>query len=97
MNFAGLITMFGSDEKQDIVPDAYAEFLPAMDKKTQADYPYSYDPFLIYFNENAKEEATSTIYSDRLTMWNWDKHNRLCEKHFGNKGQLWNYRDPKKI
>jgi hypothetical protein len=52
---------------------------------------------MVFFNTEAEGVATGTIYSDRLLQWDYDKHNRLCRKHFGNEGQLWADRDPKKI
>jgi hypothetical protein len=65
-------------------------------KRTKQSHPYSYDGFILHrFGPNS--EATSTIYSDRLLQWDWDKHNRLCMKHFGDERQYWNNRDPKKI
>jgi len=65
-------------------------------KRTKHTHPYNYDGHVIWRDgENA--EADDTIYSDRLLQWDYDKHNRLCEKHFGNQGQRWNNRDPKKI
>ena len=35
--------------------------------------------------------------SDRLLMAEWDKHNALCRKHFGNESQLWGGRSPELI
>jgi hypothetical protein len=43
------------------------------------------------------QEATDTIYSDRLYMWDSQKHDQLCEKHFGNKGQYWSNRKPESV
>lgn len=92
--------MFGFEVIEDFdiskIPTQYHEFLFTRVKKTIHSHPYNYDPFLIYINEEAKEH-TSSIYTDRLLQWDRDKHNRLCEKHFGDKGQYWNKRDPKKI
>ena len=62
--------------------------------RTKLTHPYSYDPFLIY---RGPEVANGTVYSDRLLRWDYDKHNRLCEKHFGNRGQYWDDRDPAKV
>ena len=78
------------------IPDQYQEFLPENIKKGRHDYPYSYEPFLIYFNEKAKE-PTDSIYTDRLLQWDYAKHNLLCKKHFGDEGQRWNSRDAEKI
>lgn len=87
---------FGLGNRKEI-PKKYQEFLPQNIAKPQASYPYTYDPFLIFFNEEAKKEATDSIYTDRLLQWDWEKHNKLCRKHFGNEGQYWSQRDPKKI
>lgn len=88
--------MRGNSKREDI-PDQYQEFLPENLSKTKYSHPYTYDPFLIFFNEEAKQEPTDSIYTDRLLEWDWDKHNHLCQKHFSNQGQYWNDRDPKKI
>ena len=82
--------------------DGITRFFAAVDefgqpvRRTKMSHPYSYDGFVLW-RGGANKEATGTIYSDRLLQWDWDKHNRLCEKHFGNKGQLWDNRDPKLI
>jgi len=65
-------------------------------KRTKQTHPYSYDGYIQY-RGGENEEANGTIYSDRLLQWDFDKHDALCMKHFGNKGQYWNDRDPKKI
>jgi hypothetical protein len=75
----------------------YEEFLPHNIKKSHYAYPYNYDSFLNFFNDDAEEVATGTIYTDRLRQWDWDKHNLLCKKHFGNEGHYWQDRDPKAI
>ncbi len=79
------------------VPEQYREFLPQNITKSKISHPYTYSPFLIFFDEKVKKEATDTIYSDRLLQWDYEKHNRLCKKHFGNDGQMWHERDSKKI
>lgn len=64
--------------------------------KGKHEYPYTYDGFVLHrFGEN--EEANGTIYSDRLLQWDYEKHNKLCKKHFGDEGQYWDKRDPKLI
>ena len=65
-------------------------------EKSKLEHPYSYSGFVLW-RGGENEEVDSTIYSDRLTMWDLKKHNELCLKHFGNKGQHWNNRDPEKI
>jgi hypothetical protein len=52
-----------------------------------------YRPFV--FDNGMK--VTSTVYSDRLLQWDYEKHNKFCKKHFGNEGQFWGDRKPKDI
>lgn len=63
--------------------------------RTKQSHPYSYDPITLYRDFDAK--PTGTIYTDRLLQWDIAKHNTLCEKHFGNRGQDWDGRSPKLI
>lgn len=84
-------------EKRDDVPDQYHEFLPENIIKDKATYPYTYDPFIIYFNDKTKKEAITSLYTDRLLQWDYAKHDELCMKHFGDKRQYWDVRDNKKI
>jgi hypothetical protein len=63
-------------------------------KRTIEEYPYSYDGFVLWRTEG---KAGDTIYSDRLLQWDFTKHDKLCMKHFGNTGQVWGNRNPKKI
>lgn len=65
-------------------------------KRTKQSHPYSYDGF-VQWRGGKNEEANGTIYSDRLLQWDFDKHDELCMKHFGNEHQHWDRRDPKKI
>lgn len=51
-------------------------------------------PKRVYHNSIKAEE---TVYSDRLFTWNSTKYNKLCLKHFGDKGQFFDSRDPKTI
>ena len=65
-------------------------------KRTRLTHPYNYDGFVLWRGgENG--EATGTIYTDRLIQWDFDKHDELCVKHFGNRGQYWDQREPEKI
>ncbi len=65
-------------------------------KRTKRSHPYSYDGF-VQWRGSPNGEANGTIYSDRLLQWDFDKHDELCMKHFGNKHQYWDTRNPKKI
>lgn len=99
MDIAGNIitTVFGSGNSEKDIPKKYHKFLLRSGMKTKQSHPYTYDPFLLYFNQDAKREADDGLYTDRLLMWDYAKHNMLCEKHFGNAAQYWDDRDPKKI
>ena len=48
-------------------------------------------------NFNNGLDANSTVYSDRLYQWDYEKYNELCWKYFGNHGQYWSGRDTKLI
>ena len=63
-------------------------------RKTPITHPYSYDPFDIF---TTGKKANGSIYTDRLLMWDFDKHDKLCQKHFGNERQGWRDRSPKLI
>jgi hypothetical protein len=65
-------------------------------ERSKSEYPYSYSGFITYRNGENKE-ANSTIYSDRLLQWDYKKYNILSKKHFGNEGQIFYSRSPKKI
>lgn len=65
-------------------------------KRTKYSHPYNYDGFVLW-RGGENEEANGTIYSDRLLQWNWNKHNKLCKKHWGNEGQWWDQREPEKV
>ena len=62
--------------------------------RTPEDYSYSYDAYVI---SKKAEEYQHVVYSDRLLQWDYDKHNELCKKHFGNEGQYWSGRGFDKI
>lgn len=72
----------------------FAGELAGPSHRTKASHPYSYDPITQF---KKRGEATSTIYTDRLLQWDFSKHDELCLKHFGNKGQYWDNRTPAKI
>lgn len=92
----GKIHCFDDEEAMEGIPEQYRQFCQGT--RDRFSYPYSYDPFMVWLNPNAdKQKADNTIYTDRLLMWDYDKHNLLCKKHFGNEGQQWENRDPKKI
>ena len=65
-------------------------------KRTPFEYPYSYDGFVTY-RGGENSEANNTIYSDRLLQWDYEKCRKMMKKHFGESGDYWNNRSPKKI
>lgn len=94
------IDIFGFHKEQpdrSNVPECYQEFLPENIEKDRYTYPYTYSPFIVYLNTESEKPADNSLYTDRFLMWDWDKHNRLCKKHFGNDGQMWHDRDHEKI
>lgn len=62
--------------------------------RTKAEHPYSYDPFTTWMGT---ETADGSLYTDRLLGWGFEKHDRLCVKHFGNSSQYWGDREPQAI
>lgn len=62
--------------------------------RTPDEYRYSYDAYVV---SKKKDDYQHSVYSDRLRQWDWDKHNELCKKHFGNEGQYWDGRSDEKI
>ncbi len=65
-------------------------------ERTKSEYPYSYDGFVTY-RSGKNEEVDNTIYSDRLQQWDYVKTDKLKLKHFGDKGDYYDGRSPKKI
>ena len=64
-------------------------------KRTPLTHPYSYESFVSW--EKSGHKATGGVYTDRLIQWDSDKHDELCQRHFGNKGQYWDKRGPSEI
>lgn len=86
-----------------IITDKYKKFIPGhcnLDgnsvKKTRAEYPYSYDAYVIWQN-NYQKDKSQTVYSDRLKQWDWEKYNNCCETVWHNQGQYFDQRTPEDI
>jgi len=62
--------------------------------RTKETHPYNYDPFTTWLGS---ETPDGSAYTDHLFTWGPAKHDRLCEKHFGNAGQHWANREPEAI
>jgi hypothetical protein len=65
-------------------------------ERTKFDHPYSYDGYVTYRN-GKNEEATSTVYSDRILRQDYEKTRKLMKKHFGDTSDYYNDREPEKI
>lgn len=46
---------------------------------------------------DTRKVISGNIYSDRLLQWDFDKHDELCMKHWGNRAQIWRGRSPESI
>ena len=67
-------------------------------ERTKRTHPYSYEAFVLFdFRKKGGPESNAGAYSDRMMQWDWNKHNNLLLKHYGDQGQSWNRRDPDSI
>lgn len=65
-------------------------------KRTRSEYPYSYDG-LVTWRGGENKEATTTIYSDRLLQWDYEKCRAMMQKHFGKQSDYWSEYTPEQI
>jgi hypothetical protein len=67
-------------------------------ERTKEEYPYSYDGFVTW-RGGENSEANSTVYSDRLRLWDRGKGklDALLEKHFGDSSDHWFDRSPEAV
>jgi hypothetical protein len=63
--------------------------------KSKYSHPYSYSPIIIFGDESVK--ADDAIYSDRMFQWDFEKTEKLLMKHFGERSQHFNDKDPAMI
>lgn len=61
-------------------------------KRSKYEYPYSYDAHVLHRLRDNVDGMTS-VYSDRMMQWDWDKFHDSCQEVFGDKGQLFNVPD----
>lgn len=61
-------------------------------ERTKWEFPYSYDPFVIWSNGG---QANETVYTDRLSQWDYEKTERLITKHL--RGMRWENAPPERI
>jgi hypothetical protein len=50
------------------------------------EYPYSYDPFTVWGGRNPK--CNGSVYTDRMSQWDYKKFSETGLKVFGNPGNL---------
>lgn len=55
--------------------------------KTKWDYPYSYDPILIYKSSNFKQDKS--FYSDRLVLWDKKENLDILKKKYHLNDYCW--------
>ncbi len=66
--------------------------------RTPQSHPYSYDFYVTWKKPKADlENIKDAVYSDRLNEYDYQKCQRLKMQHFGNQGDVWDNRSPKKI
>jgi hypothetical protein len=64
--------------------------------RTKITHPYSYAGF-VQERVLPQEEATATVYTDRLLEWDYDLTRKLQKEHFGNDGDYYDKRSAAKI
>ncbi len=66
---------------------------------SKLDQPYSYSPLVLFSTGKSDMDTIvqGTVYSDRLWEWDYKLTDKLCIKHFGNRGQYFDERSPESI
>ena len=65
-------------------------------ERTKDDYPYSYDPFLVWSNGEIGDDV-KTVYSDRLYQWDSSKFESVSNKIWGKYSQYFDDKEPHEI
>lgn len=65
-------------------------------KKTKDNFPYEYEPFVIWKKE-CNENKRNVVYSDRLMQWDYEKFNNCCKIVWNNEEQMFYNRTPESI
>lgn len=65
------------------------------DFKSKQTHPYNYSDIVTYIYPDV--EADSTIYTDRLKGWGYEKLKELSLKHFKVQGDYWGERSPEEV
>jgi len=64
--------------------------------RTPLTNPYSYDGHVIW-RDGKNEEADDSVYSDRLSQWDYEQTKQLKLKHFGDVSDYYSHKSPKDI
>lgn len=65
-------------------------------QRTSREYPYSYDPFLVY-KAPTWADTDTVVYSDRLEEWDSDLYDQCRKEVWGDSGQYFSGRTPRDI
>lgn len=59
-------------------------------------YPYSYEPYVQWIGDFKREKSTS-VYSDRLMQWDYEKYKRCCMETWGKETSYFRNGNPKYV
>lgn len=65
--------------------------------KTKASHPYSYDPIVLFSEDQTFDGHPRSCWSDHLFRQHPDTMSALKEKHFGSTGDYWPEQAPEKV
>ncbi len=54
--------------------------------RTPQTHPYSYDPFTVWGGPD--ESCNGSVYTDRMSQWDYQKYSKLGQEVFGNQGEM---------
>jgi len=66
-------------------------------ERPRTSHPYNYSEFVFWKSEIDPKEIDGSLYTDRLSQWDYDKMRKLQKKHFGNSGDYWTSFKPEEI
>lgn len=84
------------DDKYGCYCQSYVDMLGNPVEKTKEEYPYSYDPYVV-FDKREDGSKFSVVYSDRLIQWNHKKYDISCREVWNNERQYFSNRQPNDI
>lgn len=66
-------------------------------ERTPVQYPYNYDDYVIWMDNDLERGKDYVVWSDRLHQWDHEQYDKCCQEVFGNTGQYFGNREPKEI